>query len=120
MTGWESYARNDCIVHHCRTCQYEWTGKPLKKAKAKPPTERGSRPVKWDCGPARQERYESYHNWRANWHRWFAWRPVRVGSHDCRWLEWVERKSRYECGYEGCYWINEYRPTTAGKVEGKK
>lgn len=33
--GWESYARNDCIVHHCRTCQYDWTGKTLKKQRPK-------------------------------------------------------------------------------------
>jgi hypothetical protein len=35
MSGWQSCARNDCIVHHCRTCQYEWTSRPLVKAKAK-------------------------------------------------------------------------------------
>lgn len=29
------------------------------------------------------------------WHRWFAWRPVRVGPRDCRWLEYVERKLTY-------------------------
>ena len=26
------------------------------------------------------------------WHRWFAWRPVRVGPHDVRWLEHIERR----------------------------
>jgi hypothetical protein len=31
--GWISWAVSDCIVHHCRTCQYEWTGKPLAKAR---------------------------------------------------------------------------------------
>ncbi len=26
------------------------------------------------------------------WHRVFAWLPVKLGAHDCRWLETVERK----------------------------
>jgi hypothetical protein len=26
------------------------------------------------------------------WHRWFAWHPVRVGDGDVRWLEAVERR----------------------------
>jgi hypothetical protein len=29
----------------------------------------------------------------TGWRRWFAWYPVKVGEHDCRWLEWVERAS---------------------------
>lgn len=37
--------------------------------------------MKLDCGPTWQEKWEA----RQKWHRWFAWRPVRVGSHDCRW-----------------------------------
>jgi len=28
----------------------------------------------------------------AEWRQWFAWHPVRVASHDCRWLEYVLRK----------------------------
>lgn len=35
MSGWESYAQNDCIVHHCRTCQYEWKSKPLAVKRSK-------------------------------------------------------------------------------------
>ena len=44
--------------------------------------------MKFDCGETRRERYD----WSTNWHLWFAWYPVKVGSHDCRWLEYVERK----------------------------
>lgn len=47
--------------------------------------------MKWDCGPDLDERYRRL----EQWHRWFAWRPVRVASHDCRWLEWIERKGTF-------------------------
>jgi len=26
------------------------------------------------------------------WHRHFAWWPVKVAEYDCRWLEFVERR----------------------------
>jgi hypothetical protein len=29
------------------------------------------------------------------WHDWFAWRPVRIGPEDCRWLEVVWRRGVY-------------------------
>lgn len=44
--------------------------------------------MKFDCGETYAERLERL----SNWHRVFAWFPVRVGPHDCRWLETVERK----------------------------
>lgn len=44
--------------------------------------------MKFDCGLTSYEKYEA----RKQWHRWFAYRPVRIGTHDCRWLETVERK----------------------------
>lgn len=28
----------------------------------------------------------------GKWHRHFAWLPVRVGLHEHRWLEFVERR----------------------------
>lgn len=28
----------------------------------------------------------------GGWHRWFAWRPVRVENNDLLWLQWVEKK----------------------------
>lgn len=31
--GWESFAIRDCIVHHCRCCQFEWTTKSLPAPK---------------------------------------------------------------------------------------
>jgi len=44
-----------------------------------------------------------------NWHEWFAWRPVRVGNRDCRWLEKVQRKGKYiYYGIDSC-WLWEYK-----------
>lgn len=45
------------------------------------------------------------------WHRWFAWYPVRLAEHDCRWLEWVER--HLTGVYVSSSWVFrefEYRP----------
>lgn len=50
--------------------------------------------MKFNCGPTFAERYER----KTNWHRWFAWHPVRIASGDCRWLEYVERKVYYLLG----------------------
>lgn len=44
--------------------------------------------MKFDCGLSLSDKIEI----QKKWHRWFAWRPVRVAPHDCRWLEYVERK----------------------------
>lgn len=40
----------------------------------------------------------------GQWHNWYAWRPVRVGKNDWRWLEFVDRKC-------DAYFGNEYRAT---------
>jgi hypothetical protein len=68
--------------------------------------------MKFDCGLS----WEDEVHRRQRWHPWFAWRPARVGPHDCRWLEWVERKGapRYEPGGPTS-WRWEYRagPTLA-------
>ena len=44
--------------------------------------------MKFNCGPTYVEKMKA----QEQWHRWYAWRPVRVDSRDCRWLEYVERK----------------------------
>jgi len=44
--------------------------------------------MKFATGPTWSER----HSEKLKWHRWFAWHPVRVGSREKRWLEYVERK----------------------------
>ncbi len=60
--------------------------------------------MKFDCGKTWEER----HNFLTKWHLWFAWHPVRVGSHDCRWLEMVEREGKLS-GMMDATWSWEYR-----------
>lgn len=50
-----------------------------------------------DCGETAEEENRRL----SEWHAWFAWHPVRVGSHDCRWLETIWRKR------EGVWWDGE-------------
>lgn len=67
--------------------------------------------MKFNCGPTRAEKRKA----KKEWHRWFAWYPVRLRhwdehnmfreSRDCRWLEVIERKGHME--YDG--WSFEYR-----------
>lgn len=66
--------------------------------------------MKWNCGPTWREKMAA----TEQWHRWFAWHPVRIGSRDCRWLEYVERKGEY--GYNGLAF--EYR-ASSGKGDGQ-
>lgn len=51
--------------------------------------------MKINCGPTPEERYAArkakQEAWKQ-WHSYFAWLPRRVGSGDCRWLEYVERR----------------------------
>lgn len=62
--------------------------------------------MKFDCGLTPEERFANL----TRWHRWFAWRPVRVKSGECYWLEWVERKGTLPY-YDGCLgWV--YRAVT--------
>jgi len=62
--------------------------------------------MRFNCGPSPEERKrrreEAEKHYREieaayqaslwQWHDWFAWRPVRVGENDCRWLETVGRR----------------------------
>lgn len=61
--------------------------------------------MKFDCGEERQEKLDRL----GAWHDWFAWRPVKVAPHDCRWLETVERRTWPVCSWAGELWIAEYR-----------
>ena len=72
--------------------------------------------MKWDCGPthaerhaARRARHEALVAERSKWRSWFAWFPVRVGSHDCRWLETIERRSELKLVFIDYKWVHEYR-----------
>ena len=61
--------------------------------------------MRFDCG----ETYQEQEARLTQWHRWFAWYPVHVGPHDCRWLEFVERRMEYVGSYAGGCWVKEYR-----------
>jgi len=61
--------------------------------------------MKIECGKRAAEKYARL----RKWHDWFAWRPVKVGKFDCRWLEVVQRKSEWLGCYDGCYRFDEYR-----------
>jgi len=63
--------------------------------------------MKFDCGRTIAEWIEA----RENWHDYFALIPRRISSHDCRWLEVIERKGSYvEADYSSNgYWEWEYR-----------
>lgn len=39
----------------------------------------------------------------SQWHRWFAWYPVRIGS-EIYWLETVERRRDWH--YDGGFWLH--------------
>ncbi len=46
--------------------------------------------MKFDCGCFKDRRIERERRWLAKKFEWqtrFAWLPVRIGPHDCRWLE---------------------------------
>lgn len=72
--------------------------------------------MKLNCGMTAAESAKFYDKKFNEWHRWFAWYPVRVGQRDCRWLETVERRAAYGQfgafrGLLGFYlpWNPEYR-----------
>lgn len=61
--------------------------------------------MKFNCGETLAEKKQRL----GQWHRWFAWRPVRVGEKECRWLEYVERKGRYYASIRDGTWFWDYR-----------
>lgn len=53
------------------------------------------------------------------WHNWFAWRPVRVGKNDCRWLEMLER--RYPSAFTGILYPEKvYKDSPEYRAKEKK
>lgn len=60
----------------------------------------------FNCGPTREEKKAA----KEKWHKWFAWYPVRIENHDCRWLETIERKGEYKLLSDiDCGWVYECR-----------
>ena len=59
--------------------------------------------MKFNCGPTHEEKQELRKIEEAKlkeWHPFFAVTPKRVGSYDCRFLEWIERKGETYIGYQ--------------------
>jgi len=54
---------------------------------------------------AKKVRYERM----INWHPYFAILPVWVGEHDCRWMEWIERRCEYVGAYDGTHRFDTFR-----------
>ncbi len=67
--------------------------------------------MKLNCGLSTRDKWNLKLAHRGEWHRWFAWHPVRVDTRECRWLEVVERKSKYVIHWPlfGIEWESEYR-----------
>jgi hypothetical protein len=65
--------------------------------------------MKFNC--PKPETWEQEKERKAQWHRWFAWYPVRVGE-DCRWLEFVEQRAEYVSYYDGGEFQWEFRPAS--------
>lgn len=65
--------------------------------------------MRWDCGEELAEKKARL----EEWHRSFAWWPRKVAPHDCRWMEWVERRGTCFAAMHGPLWSFEYRaPST--------
>lgn len=63
--------------------------------------------MRFNCGESAAKRI----NRIQNWHCWFAWHPVQVAEHDCRWLETVERKGTFvDMLPLSSFWKWQYRP----------
>lgn len=45
--------------------------------------------MKFDCGETREEKEKRL----SNWHDFFCLIPRKVGPHDCRWLETIQRRT---------------------------
>ena len=67
--------------------------------------------MKFDCGEEWVEKKKRL----ETWHRFFCLWPRKLGPHDCRWLEWVERKGTCSYGLGGGCWSWEYRAIDANK-----
>ena len=70
--------------------------------------------MKFNCGPTPEERADERRRQQAEerikleqWHDYFTWWPIRIGSGDCRWLETIERKGEYHTpldNFDSDYW----------------
>lgn len=72
--------------------------------------------MKIDCGPTWQEKYlakkeieKANYKLLNEWRKKFAWWPIRIGSHDCRWLEYIEIRDQWRWSNYCRRWWNDGR-----------
>lgn len=64
--------------------------------------------MRFDCG----EEWEEKKSRLEQWHPFFTVLPRKVGPHDCRFLEWVERKGTYYAYPLDSFWLWKFRAKT--------
>lgn len=65
--------------------------------------------MKFNCG----ETWSTKKARLSEWHSFFAWYPIMITDHDCRWMERIERKGKYWfVPYVGGGWNWSYRTKT--------
>lgn len=83
--------------------------------------------MKFNCGLTRTEKVDlaweevkRLNREEQPWVKVFAWLPIRVGKQDCRWFEYVEKRSRcYELGLKflTSTWFAEPKVIEYRKIE---
>lgn len=68
--------------------------------------------MRFDCG----ETWEEEKARKRAWHKWFAWHPIMVKDHDCRWLEYVERSGKFWASWGDSGWNWSYRDVGTADV----
>lgn len=68
--------------------------------------------MRFNCGPDKHTRQILKEKEMLNWHKHFAWLPIRMSENDCRWLETVERRFWHWNRYGNYGSVPEYRECT--------
>ena len=61
--------------------------------------------MRWDCGETWDEKKARL----SSWNPFYAWYPIKVSDHDCRWFECVQRKGEYWVDWGDSGWNWEYK-----------
>jgi hypothetical protein len=61
--------------------------------------------MKFDCG----ETWPEAKARKEKWHRFFCLFPRKIADHDCRWLEYVERRGVWCESWADASWDWRYR-----------
>lgn len=67
--------------------------------------------MKFNCGETWTEQKARL----EQWHRWFAWYPVKISNHDCRWFETIERRGTFWSPWGDAFWHWTYRVIENGR-----